>query len=343
MIQAGASRPRGEGYTSPMPMPMAASRALVLALALPALLTSCSVISIDLQPRIRPLVEETVEGSGSAKILLMDLSGILSDESVTFTLGTPPPRVPLLARVREELRKAERDDQIRALVLRINSPGGTVTASDILYREVMEFRARTKVPVVASIMDVGASGGYYVALAADRIVAHPTTVTGSIGVIMVAVNAQGLLDKIGVVPQPIKSGPRKDAGSPFRPLTDDERAIFQSVIDDLHGRFVRVIVESRRLPEDRVRAAADGRIYTAEQALALGLVDRVGYLPEAVDTARQAARLEEARVVMYHRPREYRSNFYSGALAAPSIESSLAQLSGVLAGTGPRFLYLWWP
>jgi protease-4 len=197
--------------------------------------------------------------------------------------------------------------------------------------------------VIAAIMDVGASGGYYVALAADTIVAHPTTVTGSIGVVMLTLNAEGLLQKVGVAPLAIKSGAKKDMGSPFRGLSDEERQIFQGVIDDLYGRFVSLIVKERRIPEDKVRAFADGRIYTAQQAKALGLVDRVGYLEEAVDAAKQAARLPEARIVMYHRPREYRSNIYSGTPIPDRFDASLLQLSSLLIGPGPRFLYLWWP
>ena len=302
-----------------------------------------SLISIDLSPRIRPLEEETVEGSGEAKVLLLDLSGVLQEDTPSFSLTTPPPHVPLLARVREELKRAEKDDKVKALVVRINSPGGTITASDILYKELRDFKTRRKVPVIAAIMDVGASGGYYAALAADQIFAHPTTITGSIGVIMLTVNAQGLLEKVGVSPLAIKSGPLKDAGSPFRGLTDEERAVFQSVIDDMHGRFVRLLAESRKIPEARVRAFADGRIYTAEQARALGLVDRVGYLDEAVAAARQAAGLSEARVVMYHRPREYRATLYSAAPAPSGADSLISQVTGLLGGPGARFLYLWWP
>src|SRR5262245_11871955 len=162
----------------------------LIALALCCLVASgCSVISVDFQPRIRALEEDTVEGKGRTKILLLDLSGVLQDETVSLSLGAPPPRVPLLARVREELEKAENDDRVRAVIVKINSPGGTITASDILYRQFVEFRAKTKVPVTAVIMDVGASGGYYVALGADSIVAHPTSVTGSLGVVMLTVNA----------------------------------------------------------------------------------------------------------------------------------------------------------
>jgi protease IV len=313
---------------------------LALFLVLLALLAGGCSVSLDLTPRLQPLVEETVEGAGPDKILLLDLSGVLSDEVIGLSLTTPPARVPLAARVREELRKAEKDKRVRGLIVRINSPGGTITASDIVYQEIKSFRDRKKVPVIAAIMDVGASGGYYAALAADKILAHPTTVTGSIGVIMVTVNAQGLLEKIGVATLPIKSGPFKDAGSPFRPMTPEERAIFQSVVDDLQSRFVRLIVQSRHLPEERVRAAADGRIYTADQALALGLIDRIGYLGDAVAMAREAASLGEAAVVMYRRPRDYRSNFYA---TAPVPDEGFAQMARLIGAGGPRFLYLWWP
>ncbi|MDO8475921.1 MAG: signal peptide peptidase SppA [Candidatus Rokubacteria bacterium] len=308
------------------------------------LLQGCSLLTIDLQPRIQPLEEETVEGKGKAKILLMDVSGVLSDETGGLVLGSPPPRVPIVARVREELQKAEEDDNVKALIVRINSPGGTITASDLIYREIDTFKTRRKIPVIAVTMDVAASGGYYAALAADTIVALPTSVTGSIGVIMLTVNAKGLMEKIGVAPLAIKSGEMKDAGSPFRPLTAEERAVFQSVIDQMYGRFVTLIARSRKIPEDRVRTFADGRIYTAEQAKALGLVDEIGYMDDVVKVARKAAGVEEARVIMYQRPKDYRANFYSAAPApVPGLESSLQQLTALVSGSGPRFLYLWWP
>ncbi len=324
-------------------MPGALQRALTLLAA--AVLAGCSVISIDLTPRIRPLEEETVEGRGDAKILLMDISGVLTDEAGAplLSVGTPPPRVPRLVRLREELTKAEKDSKVRALVVRINSVGGTVTASDIIFRELVLFRERTRVPLVAVLMDVAASGGYYVALAADSIVAHPTTVTGSIGTIMVSLNAEGLLQKIGVAPVTIKSGERKDMGSPFRTLTPEERQIFQSVIDELHRQFVAKLVERRRLASDVAQRLADGRIYTAEQALAHGLVDRIGYMPDALALARRAAGVEEARVIVYRRPREYRATYYARSEAAVGgLDSSVSSLID-LSGPGPRFLYLWWP
>ncbi len=310
--------------------------AVTLALAV---LTGCSVVSIDLTPPVRPLKESTLEGKGRDKILVVELAGVLAEEPI-FTFESKP-AVPLLARVREEFEKAADDDHVKALVLRINSPGGTVTASDILYHEIKRFKARRKIPVVAAVMDVAASGGYYAALAADRIVVHPTSITGSIGVLMLTVNSSGLLEKIGVNASYITSGPRKDMGSPFRALTPDERAIFQEVIDRLYGRFIALIVRERRLDEARVRSFADGRIYTAGEALNLGLVDQIGYLEEAIALAREAAGLGEAKVVTYHRPRQYRATIYSGG-EAPPIQSGVADLARLVT-SGPRFLYLWWP
>jgi protease IV len=317
----------------------------IASLMIAALVAGCSVISLDLNPKIRPLTEETVEGKSGPKILLMDVSGMISDEGTQpiLNLGTPPPRVPLLVRVREELKKAEEDKQVRALIVRVNSPGGTVTASDILYREILSFKERTHRPVVAIMMDVAASGGYYLALAADTIIAHPTTVTGSIGVIMLSVNAEGLMQKIGVAAVTIKSAEHKDMGSPFRTLTAEERAMFQAVIDELQRQFLAKVVAHRKLAPETARKLADGRVYTADQALAHGLIDKIGYMSDAVAVAKQAAGLDEARVIVYHRPRQYRATYY--ARAEETFVASADALSGMasIAASGPRFLYLWWP
>jgi protease-4 len=250
----------------------------------------------------------------------------------------------MLVRIREELKKAEDDRQVRALIVRINSPGGTVTASDIVFREIEAFKQRTRLPVVAVMMDVAASGGYYVALAADTIVAHPTTVTGSIGTIMISVNAEGLLQKLGVAATAIKSAEHKDMGSPFRPLTAEERGIFQSVINELQRQFVAKVVANRKLAPEAAARLADGRIYTADQALAHGLVDRIGYMSDAVALARGAAGVDDARVIVYHRPRQYRATYYARTEDAPvaGLDASLSRIAS-LAASGPRFLYLWWP
>src|SRR5712664_809464 len=319
-------------------------RVTVLLVALVAL-AGCSVLSVDLTPRVRPLEEEVVEGKGEAKILLMDVSGFITDEAPSGGLGLGPStvHVPMLVRIREELKKAAHDRNVRGLVLRINTPGGTVTASDVIYRELMLFREETKVPIVAALMDVAASGGYYIALAADRIVAHPTTVTGSIGTIMITANVEGLLQKIGVAANTIKSAEHKDMGSPFRTLTPEERAIFQSVIDELQRQFVAKVVERRHLSESAARGLADGRIYTAPQALEKRLVDAIGYMPDALAAARSAIGGEDATVIVYKRPREYQATYYAQTRAdARGLDATLERFA-TLAGAGPRFLYLWAP
>ncbi|PYN71934.1 MAG: signal peptide peptidase SppA, partial [Candidatus Rokuibacteriota bacterium] len=165
----------------------------------------------------------------------------------------------------------------------------------------------------------------------------------SIGVVMVTLSAEGLLQKLGLSTTTIKSAERKDMGSPLRALTDEERKIFQAVIDSLYGQFVAKLAESRKLPLETARKVADGRIYTAQQALELKLIDRIGYMPDAVEVAKRAIGVEEARVVVYRRPRAYSATYYARAEPpAGAVEGSLAQLGAVL-GAGPRFLYFWWP
>ena len=217
-----------------------------------------------------------------------------------------------------------------------------MTASDIVYRELLLFRERTRVPIVAVMMDVAASGGYYIALAADRIVAHPTTVTGSIGTILVTANVEGLMQKLGVAATTIKSAEHKDMGSPFRTLTAEERRIFQSVIDELQRQFVTKVVERRRIPEATARTLADGRIYTAPQALDHRLVDAIGYVPDAIEAAKRAADVSEAKVIVYRRPRQYRATYYAQARSEAGVLESVAQFAAT-TGAGPKFLYLWAP
>lgn len=313
----------------------------VLAVTLSAVLATGCTFNFPLFPGPGPLQETQVSGSGKAKVLLIEVSGVINSQEGDGLIPTPG----LLSHIKEELTRAAKDDDIKAVVLRINSPGGTVTASDIIHHELKAFKASRKIPVVASIMDVGASGGYYIAAAADSVFAHPSTVTGSIGVIMLTVNARGLLEKVGVEATAVTSGPRKDMGSPFRAMTEEERAIFQDLINSMYQRFLTVVQEGRpKLSMDQIKKLADGRVYTGEQAKAAGLVDEVGYLEDAVEAAKKRAGLTEAKVVMYRRPGEYSNNVYSRVLA-PNGFAALGQLdllSFVRGGT-PQFMYLWMP
>ena len=303
------------------------------------LLSGC--INIPLFPAPGPLKEAHVDGTGKAKVLLIDISGVISSQEKDGLRPAPS----MIASVKEQLTRAAKDEHVKAVVLRINTPGGTVTASDIIHHELKQFKASRKIPIIASIMDVGASGGYYIAAAADAVLAHPSSVTGSIGVIMLTVNARGLLEKIGVEATAVTSGPRKDMGSPFRVMTVEERAIFQGLIDSFYQRFLTIVQEGRaNLQMEQIKKLADGRIYTGEQAKAAGLVDEIGYLEDAIELAKKKAGLMEAQVVTYKRPGEYSNNVYS-KLFEPSGLAGLADLDlmSFVRGGSPQFMYLWMP
>jgi protease-4 len=295
----------------------------------------CTLLKVSVGEEVQPLTEKVIAGEGRDKILLLDISGIITSSRETGSLLSGRKKPGLLALVREQIDRARADHAVKALVLRINSPGGEVTASDVLYHELVKFKQDTGVKVLAHVMDIGTSGAYYAALAADRITAQPTSVNGSIGVIMYSFDATGLMQKIGLQTVEISSGKRKGMGSPFRQLAPEERAIFQNLIDSLQGRFVATVAESRKMPLETVKRLADGRIFTSQEAQAAGLIDGIGYLDDAIVQARGLAHLEKASVVTYIRPGEYRANLYS--LSFVNIDM------GELAGPGTHFMYLWWP
>ena len=199
----------------------------------------------------------------------------------------------------EHIRRFREDEDIKAIVIRIDSPGGAVGPSQEIYREIRKTVETKK--VVASMGAVAASGGYYVACATDGIVANPGTITGSIGVIMGYTNFRQLLDKIGMVPVVIKSGPYKDTGSPTREMRDDEREILQSITGNIHEQFVTAIAEGRKMDRAQVEQAADGRIFTGEDAKARGLVDRLGNFEDALEWAGKLGGIDGEVVPVYAR------------------------------------------
>ncbi len=309
------------------------------------LFPSCAIISVQLGAKISPYIEKTITGKGPDKLLLIDISGIISGKSKSGILSvTKEPG--MVERIKEQLNKAEKDKRIKAIILRLNTPGGTVTASDIIYHELLEFKKRQKIKIIAAMLDISTSGGYYISMAADKIVAHPTTITGSIGVIALKLNMKGLFDKIGIENETIKSGDKKDITSPFRPLSKEEKKIFQDIIDSLFHRFLNVIDTGRKgLSRREIQKIADGRIYTAQQALKLKLIDQIGYLEEAIDLAKKETGLKEARVITYLRPHQYKQNIYS------SINPERVQTINILNinmdsfadSIGTKFMYLWLP
>lgn len=292
----------------------------------------------------RALQEKTLYSEAlfpQGKIAVVEVDGIILDESPgsLLTPGKHP-----VAHLREELDRAAHDGQVKAVVLRINSPGGAVTASELMHHEVRAFRDKGK-PVVVMMLDVAASGGYYVACAANEIVACRSTVTGSIGVIMQTFDATGTLQKIGLRAEAIKSGAQKGAGSPFATMTPEQRAVFQGVVDELYGQFVDVVTEGRKgLSRERVAALADGRVYTAPQALENGLIDHIGTMDDAVNRAKALAGISTARVVAYRQPYRHVANYYAAQpTGAPRTTVNLLNVDLVAADRIelPPFLYLW--
>jgi protease-4 len=197
----------------------------------------------------------------------------------------------------EELKTYRKDNSIKAIILRVESPGGGVAPSQEIYEEVKK-TAKEK-PVVVSMGAVAASGGYYISAPATKIVANPGTLTGSIGVIMEIPNIKGLMEKIGVKTEVIKSGRYKDIASIFKDMEPEQRKILQSVLDDVHEQFIKAVAEGRRLPVNQVRELADGRVFTGSQALQLKLVDELGNMEDAIELARELAGIKGEPQIVY--------------------------------------------
>jgi protease IV len=240
--------------------------------------------------------EEYVAGDGPDKVAVVPVEGEIAsaDDSLGGTQPTTSPEG-----LDDALLQAGQDTSVVAVVLEVNSPGGGVTASDEMHQSILDFKQNTGKPVVVSMGDTAASGGYYISTAADRIVANETTLTGSLGVIFELNNFAEAAHKYGIKQVVIKSGKYKDIGNAFREMTPDEREIFQSIVDESYSEFVDVISEGRGIPKDRVREIADGRVYSGSQARDLGLVDSFGGLDEASATAGRLAKAEDTTVVRY--------------------------------------------
>ncbi|WP_461211160.1 signal peptide peptidase SppA [Desulfocurvus sp. DL9XJH121] len=320
----------------PKPLLTALCAALVL-------LTGCSINIQAFRDYDQPYAEAVLSGSARGKVLLLPLRGFLSTAPREGLVSRAPGAVEEAA---AQLARAEKDPDVRAVVLMVDSPGGSVTASEILYHEIMAFRARTQVPVVTLQMGLAASGGYMASLAGDVIVAHPSTITGSIGTIFISPNISGLMDKIGVSAEVAKSGARKDMGSPFKAPDQGDQALLQAMIDDLNSRFLALVGERRKLDPKALDDVADARVLTASQALRLGLVDKVGFAEDALAEARALAGLpEDARVVAYRRASVAEDTLYNTAASAwdgrsPAlVDLGPARLPEAHAG----FHHLWAP
>ncbi len=288
-----------------------------------------------------PLKEFVLRGTGSKKVLLVPVNGTISLEAGGNVLRSRPGMVQETV---SQLSLAEQDDNVKAIVLMVNSPGGTVTASDMLYEEIRRFKERSGIKVVVCMLDVAASGGYYISLPADLICAHPTTLTGSVGVIFLRPEIDGLMKMIGVGVNTGKSGKYKDMGSPFRGATEEENRLFQDIISSMAAQFTEKVQLHRRLTPAQMEDAATARIFTADDALKTGLIDRICYVDDAIEEAMKLAGIpSSSRVIVYRRDRFHNDNRYimdtTASSGKPLVDTGiLGQAASLSAG-----LYFLWP
>ena len=283
------------------------------------------------------------EGRRLPRVALIDISGVIlnADRPRLLQQGENP-----VALIHEQLEAARHDPRVEAIVLRINSPGGTVTASDAVHRQIQRFREQTGKPVVALMMDVTASGGYYVACAADTIIAHPTSVTGSIGVVVQTFSVQPALNRWGIQTEAFTSGDNKLAGSPLTTLTDEHRAVLQAMVDDFYEQFVDVVHAARpELTDAGLDRVADGRVVTGRDAVATGLADELGDIYHAFNRAKSLAGITHAELVRYHRPLEHVASPYAHAPGTAGHQGNITQINldqSLLAPAMPVGIYYLW-
>ncbi len=315
---------------------------MLLVLLIVSALTGCATVNL-FRDYSEPLREFTLEGKAEPKVLLVTVRGTLESGPEKETFRERPG---IIQETVSQLDKAAADPSVKALVLAVDSPGGTATASDILYGELMAWKAKTKAKLVVCMLEVAASGGYYISLPADAIVAHPTTITGSVGTLFIRPRVVGLMDKIGVDVDVTKSGANKDMGSPFRQPTREEAELFDGIVSDMNGRFLSLVAKHRKLSDESMRQVSTARVFTAGQARKIRLVDEIGNLDLAVATARKLAGLpDDARLVVYRRTEYANDNPYNSMLAHMASQPALVDLgvAGDLLRRRAGFYYLWEP
>jgi protease-4 len=292
-----------------------------------------------------PVLPTAVDGAASAttgpKIALIDVDGLLVNQTITgpIFVGDNP-----VAVFQEKLDATRADADVCAVVVRINSPGGGVTACDVMRHLLERYRQTTGRPVVVCLVDVGAGGAYYLATAADVIVAHPTTLTGGIGVIWNSYNLRDLMAQFNVIPQTVKAGPNIDMGTVNQAIPPETRKMLQQMADEYHWRFKKAVQTARLKVDPNDATTFDGRVFTASQALERGLIDATGYLDDAIEIAKQRAQKPQARVVMYGRAANPAHSTYADRTNTIPTQSALPlRMPGLERSRLPTFLYLWQP
>jgi len=305
-------------------------------------------VQIDLVPSNPQIQQQTIESSGvwfnTNKIAIVTITGMIANgyESSLFSSGHNP-----VSDLREALDDISQDGTVKAVILRMDTPGGTVTASQMMYGDILAFKKKTHIPVIASMMDVCASGGYYVSCASDYQMAYSTTITGSIGVIVQLFNVHRLIDRWGIDAPVFVSGPNKDTGSPFQPMSDSSKALIQHFVDQFYGQFVGIVKSSHPdvNPADW-KMLTDGRPITGVDAANDHLINSLGTLDDAIAQAKKMAGIQNADIVLYARDDQNAGSIYSHSQTTPAqsqnnlvnVDLSDFDASSLLH---PTFLYMW--
>ncbi|QDV86837.1 S49 family peptidase [Planctomycetes bacterium TBK1r] len=301
-----------------------------------------TTVSLSPNSRVTPLTSVVVSGQATrnGKLAVLDVDDFLVDRNVggIGSMGENP-----VALFHEKIDAIRNDKDVKAVVLRINSPGGGVTASDMMCHELARLKQDRQLPIIANIMTVGTGGAYYLANHCDAIIAHPTSIVGGIGVILNLYNLQDTMGQFNVLSMPIKSGEKIDAGTPERPIEADELVMLQRIADGFHQRLIDQIKSKRPKLAESQDQWSDGRVMSGSDAQSMGLVDGVGYIDTAIEWAKQQAGLKpDDRVVMYRREND---PAYTPLDVSPNqpVFSSLIPLRvpGLDRSTMPTFLYLW--
>ena len=315
---------------------------LIIVLLVLVLIMGCATPRINIfNVAPDPLKEYTLEGTGADKILLIPVNGLITDNPKKGLITTSPS---LVEPVVLQINKAQSDKQIKAVLFKVNSPGGTITASDLLYHEISAYKEKTGSKIVISMMDLATSGAYYMSLPADIIMAHPTTITGSVGVISLQPKVKSLMDKIGLGVDVQKVGKYKDMGSPFRDTSEEERKLLQKAMNDFGERFMGLVKKHRKLTPQAIAEISTARVFLADEALQMGLIDKIGYISDAVKETKKIAKTsEDAKLIVYRRAEFPEDNYYNIAGAASenlNVSVINIELPEILsAKTG--FYYLW--
>jgi protease IV len=296
----------------------------------------------DPGPVVPMIVRRSPTGPNAPRIAILDIDGLLLNQNLTglYSVGENP-----VASFREKLEAAACDPRVRAVVLRVNSPGGGVAASDLMAEELRRFRAATGKPTVACLLDLATGGALYLAIGCDRVVALPTTVTGAVGAVVNHANLEDAMAALNVRVETIKAGPLVDMGSVIAPMSDDVRKMFQEMADGFRDRFLGRVASSRRLmTEADCKLVADGRILSAPKALKAHLVDALGYPDDAIVEAERLGGVTGAEVVIFQREGYPTRSIYATTPNTP-LQSEMIPLSypGLERSKLPTFLYLWQP